>query len=98
MNVRTFYLKALDGSESDIFAVGMSIITPAGDQHNVIFRPSVNDDKALLMQTRTPDRALKLLESIVPLRVEWLHDEEVDASHGISSGDAGFHVEVNPLR
>lgn len=90
MNVRTFVLKTDDG---EIYAVGMSITQPSGDLHNVVFRPGFNDDKSLVIQTRSPERAEQVVGFGLPVMLEWWNDRGCgDTSFAAASADVDFYT------
>ncbi|GAB3429164.1 hypothetical protein [Actinophytocola sediminis] len=74
MNIRTFTLETLDGRDDSVYAVGMSITHPYGDQEVVTFRRDPTSGLSTIANTTTPERALAQFERITPMRLVWTDD------------------------
>ncbi|GAB3447721.1 hypothetical protein [Actinophytocola sediminis] len=74
MDIRTFTLETIDDCADSVYAVGMSITRPSGEQEVVTFRRDPASGLATITNTTTPERALAQFERITPMRLLWTDD------------------------
>jgi hypothetical protein len=72
MEINIFTLRTVD-DDDNVFAIGMSIVCPDGEQEVVTYRRDPVSGQAMFATFETPGRALARHGMIVPLRLHW-HD------------------------
>jgi hypothetical protein len=77
MNIRTFTLETLDNRDDNVYAVGMSIARPCGDQDVLVFRRDPTSGQASLVNTTTPENALRRFQRVMPMRLVWTDESGV---------------------